>query len=77
MVEKIMAEVRTKVVEKCRDCGYIEEDEFCKVYYWPETKWTGIGCPMCTTTHIVVREEKEKKNLDPIKVSKRKMKGRQ
>jgi hypothetical protein len=64
-------ETKTPVVEKCKGCIYVLENHLCKVYYHPETKWTGLNCPMCSTTVREVAEEK--KALDPIKASKRRM----
>jgi len=67
-----MEETKTPVVEKCKGCTYVLENQLCKVYYWPDMKWGDARkCQMCTTTVKEVAEEK--KALDPIKASKRKM----
>lgn len=71
-----MEETKTPVVEQCRGCLYVQEEQLCKVYYWPDTKWGDMRkCPMCTTTVREVAKE-NKRSLDPIKVSKKKVTGK-
>jgi hypothetical protein len=70
-----MEEKKTPVVEQCKGCTYVQEDQLCKVYYWPDMKWgDSRKCPMCSTTAKEVVQEK--KALDPIKASKRMVKGK-
>ena len=71
-----MGEKKTPVVDQCKGCTYVQEDQLCRVYYWPDMKWTpgGLNCPMCSTT--VKEVVQEKKALNPIKASKRMVKGK-
>lgn len=46
----------------------------CRIYLNPEAKWSHGRCPMCTVQKSKV--ETESKLIDPIKQSKRKMKGK-
>lgn len=46
----------------------------CRVYLNPEAKWNAGSCPMATM--IKKKAEQEVKSLDPIKLSKMKMKGK-
>jgi hypothetical protein len=67
---------KTPVVEQCKECFYVQDDDLCKVYYWPESKWGDArACPMCTT-RAPERIEEDGRSLDPIKQSKRKSKNK-
>lgn len=58
------------IIDKCIGCGNIEM-EFCRVYVYPAARWSAGNCPK--NTHIKKAVEEQKKALDPIKASKRKM----
>jgi hypothetical protein len=59
--------------EKCKGCLHVVLDSGCEVYEFPEAKWSYGNCPM--NTHLRKVKEKKEKFIDPIKLSKRKMKG--
>lgn len=56
-----------KIVEQCIGCSHIE-NEYCKTYIRPATKWMSGNCP--SATHIV-KEVKESKKINPLKQSKK------
>ena len=68
-----MVLIKTEVIEKCFGCAKIKTDQTCEVYGYPEAKWSAGKCPMAS--HIERKSSAEEKALDPIKASKRKMKG--
>lgn len=61
-----------KIVEKCKGCLHIVLDSGCEVYEFPEAKWSAGNCPM--NTHLRKVEKKQEKQVDPIKMSKRRIK---
>ncbi len=65
--------MREPIIDKCVGCENTEM-EFCRVYAYPKAKWSAGNCPL--NTHIKKAAEEQKKALDPIKASKRKIKGK-
>jgi hypothetical protein len=59
--------VRNPVIEKCKSfagkgpCGKIIQEDKCKVFAFPESKWRFGSCPMAT--HIVKEVIKEKQRV--------------
>lgn len=71
------------IVPRCQGCENIITQppmleapamNLCRVYINPEAKWWGGNCAMAT--HLKKKVEMEAKSVDPIKASKRKMKGK-
>lgn len=65
--------IKTRTPLECAGCQHEDRDLKCLVYAYPETKWSAGNCPMAT--HVVRKDPAAAKELDPIKASKRKMKG--
>lgn len=68
---------RKPIVEMCKGCDhvYIGEDkkEYCDAYTNPEKRHLmGIRCGL-HTDRVIVGQEKNKKKINPIKQSKRRM----
>jgi len=69
---------------RCEGCGNIMLQtptpgspsvvKLCRVYIYPEAKWGSGNCVMAT--HLKKKSDTETKALDPIKKSKRAMKGK-
>ncbi len=71
----------SEIVKECEGCQNIKIDSdtpnkrFCRVYLYPETKWSnGKICPM--STHVKREMKEEVKTQDPLKLSKQKAKKR-
>ena len=71
------------IIDRCTGCGNIMGQppllevpavNKCRVFINPEAKWSAGNCVMAT--HLKKKVEMEAKALDPIKASKRKMKGK-
>jgi hypothetical protein len=72
--------MKQPIEEKCAGCLKIYRigdgpELHCKSYDYPEAKWSAGKCPLFDDGKKIIREE-QKKALDPIKASKRKMKGK-
>lgn len=64
------------IVQQCEGCLKIEvwpEGNYCSSCPAPQSKWIRGYCNMAS--HIEKEDSKEIKHLDPLKASKRKMKG--
>jgi hypothetical protein len=63
------------LIDKCLGCERVkkEDPDTCGSYGLPESKWTNGNCPLATH---VKKEEEKKKNVDPIKASKRAAAGK-
>jgi len=65
-----------QIVQQCAGCSKIEvwpEGKYCSSCPTPESKWARSNCNMAS--HIEKEETKAVKHVDPLKASKRKMKG--
>jgi len=69
-------EERFPIVKECEGCDHRDgrNGNFCNVYRVPEGKWTGLRCPMAT--HTKKKAVVAGKELNPLKASKRKAKGK-
>lgn len=65
-------EERWPVVQECEGCDH-REGNFCNCYAFPEAKWGRRKCPMAT--HLQ-KSAAAKKDLNPLKASKRKARGK-
>ena len=63
------------VVEQCKGCTNVINDNVCKVYVFPASKWSrsSKSCPMAT--HII-KKIVEDKFINPLKASKRIVKAK-
>ena len=64
-------------VEKCVGCAHVQtigEGQFCKAFSDPATKWMFGSCNL--GTHIVRKLGGETKKVNPLKASKKAMKGK-
>jgi hypothetical protein len=64
---------------ECTGCSHIHKGsimgvETCLTYAFPEAKWSARFCPMAT--HINLSGPSVDKKVDPIKASKKMMKGK-
>lgn len=63
-----------EIIEKCLGCGNMDSFRTCRIYWFPYAKWNaGRMCPMAT--HVAKKGPAAVKALDPIKASKKMMKG--
>jgi len=68
--------VKEPIVAQCDGCGkrVLEPAQYvCQVYSIPSAKWKNGNCPMCT---CVKREAIIPVKVNPLKASKRKVRGR-
>jgi hypothetical protein len=66
-----------KIVEKCVGCGHVQtigEDQFCKAFNDPAAKWMIGSCNL--GTHVVRKLGDVAKKVNPLKASKKAMKGK-
>lgn len=67
---------RSQIIEKCKGCVKIvkeNDNEFCKVYAYPDKKWRMCTCP--TASHIILEVVKDKQRVGQqkqVKVKKKK-----
>jgi len=66
-------EANWPVISKCLGCEHIKSGTHCDTYMFPETKWSAGNCPRATN---VEKTAEIVKPLDPIKASKRKVRGK-
>ena len=59
---------------RCAGCAHIVGGTACKVYAYPKAKWGTGPCPMAT--HVKSKIEMEQKAVNPLKLSKRRARGR-
>ena len=69
--------------QRCTGCGNIISQapilevppvNICRIYLYPEAKWSAGNCILAT--HLKKAAAEAKKELDPIKASKRSMKAK-
>jgi hypothetical protein len=66
-----------KVVDQCVGCAHVQdigETKFCKAYADPASKWQFGSCNL--GTHVVRKLGGEVKKVNPLKASKKAMKGK-
>ena len=63
---------KSPIIEKCLGCKEIEDGGTCKSYPIPSALWRRGNCPRATNLEKTVKPNMK---LNPIKASKRKMKG--
>lgn len=72
-IERNQPPAHWPIVDKCKGCGNTT-GVICRIYTHPDGKWNTGNCPMAT--HIKKVEEMKTKMLNPLKASKRGMKGK-
>lgn len=70
-MKDVTFEPDNNIVPKCKGCSYVNGN-ICRAYLYPEMKWRNSNCPLATH---VVKEVKEKE-INPLKASKRKARGK-
>ncbi|MGB9629848.1 MAG: PxxKW family cysteine-rich protein [Thermodesulfobacteriota bacterium] len=66
------------IVENCNGCERIEEypqGKFCKIFAEPRVKWLSNICNMATHVKREIKTEAQK-SIDPLKLSKKRAKGK-
>ncbi len=66
-----------KIVEQCEGCAHVQvigEGKFCKAFNDPAAKWMFGSCNL--GTHVVRKLGGEVKKVNPLKASKKAMKGK-
>lgn len=66
-----------KIAEQCVGCAHVQEigdAKFCKAYADPASKWQFGSCNL--GTHVVRKLGGEAKKVNPLKASKKAMKGK-
>jgi len=59
---------------RCEGCGHIAGGSKCRIYAYPQTKWGAGPCPMAT--HVKSKIEMVQKAVNPLKLSKRRARGK-
>lgn len=65
-MEEILPQ-KTPIIEKCVGCNKVENN-FCKIFPFPDKKWRMSDCPMAS--HIVKEVVKEKQRIGQQKQQK-------